>query len=336
MVQVSGTVALVGRSNVGKSTLLNAALALPLAIVSRKPQTTRSKLLGVVRHNDGEIGLLDTPGLHRAQTRLGREMNRAAREAARLADVVIFVVALPQSTGQNLRPHPGDLELLQELTTDKPLVLVINKIDLLKDKEKLLPFIQKFAEERNPDAVVPISALRENGITRVLDEVVKLLPERAHRHGDDAMTDRPMRYFAAEYVREMILNTTGEEVPHATAVTVDEYIEPPDDKGQVRISATIHVERGGQKAIIIGKGGSLIKRIGTNARKRIAELLGRRVHLELFVRVSDDWRQRPGQLADFGLLAAGGGHATEPLPLLDPLIEPRPHEEPEPEPEPEQ
>jgi GTP-binding protein Era len=311
-VRVAGTVALVGRSNVGKSTLLNAALELPLAIVSRKPQTTRDKLLGVVRHGEGEIGFLDTPGLHHASTRLGREMNQTARDAARDADVVVFVVAMPKKTDRALKPHPGDLDLLRELTTDKPLVLVINKIDQLKNKSKLLPFIEAFAKERNPEAVVPISALRADGITRVLDEVVKLLPAGEQRHGDDSMTNRPMRYFAAEYVRENILNATGEEVPHAAAVTIDEYIEPPDPSGQVRISATIHVERGGQKAIIIGKGGAMLKRIGTNARQRIAELLDRRVHLEIFVRVTENWRQRPEQLADFGLLAGAGERVTEP------------------------
>ncbi len=296
----SGTVALVGRSNVGKSTLLNAALALPLAIVSRRPQTTRTPLLGLVRHGEAEIALLDTPGLHKARSRLGKEMNRAARGATREADVIAFVTALPlqiPAKGE-LSPHPGDLRLLEQLPD--PIVLVINKIDLLKDKQRLLPLMAAFAEARELAALVPISALQEDGITRVLDEVAQRLPEGGAQHAADAMTDRPMRWFAAEYVREPILRVTDEEVPHAVAVTVDRFDEPPE--GVARIDATIHVERDGQKRIIIGEKGAMLKRIGIAARARIEELLGRQVHLELFVRVTPNWRQRPGDLADFGLL----------------------------------
>jgi GTP-binding protein Era len=305
-VKRSGTVALLGRSNVGKSTLLNAALALPLAIVSPRPQTTRNWLLGVVRHDDAEIELLDTPGLHRAQSELGRSMNRAARMAAREADVVVFVVGLPDRPGKQLAPHPGDLRLLDQVAEHAPVVLVVNKIDKLKDKRLLLPLLQALAEGRDLAAVVPISARRADGIAAVLDEVVKLLPEGEHRHDDDTITDRPMRYFAAEYVREAILMATGQEVPHAVAVTIDEYVEP-DDSAVVHISATIHVEREGQKRIIIGQRGSVMKQIGIAARKRIEELLGRQVHLELFARVTDNWRERTDQLADFGLMDGARG-----------------------------
>jgi len=297
----AGTVALIGRTNVGKSTLLNAALAMPLAIVSRKPQTTRDRLLGVVRHGGAEIGLLDTPGLHRHRTRLGKEMNRAARSAAAEADVVVFVAALPARPRGELEPHPADLRLLGHQPADQPVVLVINKIDLLKDKRHLLPLIAAFAEHREISAVVPISALRDDGISRVLDEVAKLLPAGAPLHGEDDITNRPMRYFAAEYVREAILATTGQEVPHAVAVTVDEFSEAPDG-GLVDIAVTIHVEAAGQKRIIIGQGGKLLKRIGTSARARIEELLGRQVHLKIWVRVTKQWRDKPDKLADFGLL----------------------------------
>lgn len=296
----AGTVALMGRSNVGKSTLLNAALQMPLAIVSPKPQTTRDHLLGVVRHRGAEIGLLDTPGLHRAATPLGRAMNRSARGAARAADVVVFVVALPDRIPKQLVPHPGDLRLLSQMPVDAPLVLVINKIDRLRDKSLLLPLIEVFAEKAKLASVVPISALRDDGIRRVLDEVALLLPAGAHRHGQDVLTDRPMRYFAAEYVREAILAATAGEVPHAVAVTIDEYREA-DTRGIIRISATIHVEREGQKRILVGRGGSMLKRIGIAARTRFEALADRKTHLELFVRVTGDWRNAPRQLAELGL-----------------------------------
>ncbi|MEM9876629.1 MAG: GTPase Era, partial [Myxococcota bacterium] len=297
----SGTVALVGRSNVGKSTLLNAALALPLAIVSRKPQTTRDRLLGVVRHGGAEIGLLDTPGFHRARSRLGKEMNRHARRAAKEADVVCFVVSLPPRPVGELTPHPGDLALLAQVQEDAttPVVLVINKIDLLKRKDALLPLIAQYAERRTFAAVVPVSAQRDDGVTRILDEVAPLLPDGDPRFDEDTLTDRPLRYFAAEYVREPILRVTSQEVPHAVAVTVERFSERSG--GLVDIHATIHVERNGQKRIIIGDKGAGLKRIGTEARQRVEDLLGQRVNLQLFVRVTPDWRERPAALADFGL-----------------------------------
>ena len=302
----AGRVALYGRSNVGKSTLMNAALAMPLAIVSKKPQTTREALLGVVRHAGAEISLVDTPGLHLANNRLGEEMNRSARGAARTADVIVFVVSLPPKPKGHIRPHPGDKTLLEQLPEDVPVVLVINKIDLLKNKQLMLPLIATFAELRSFAAVVPISALASDGIERVLDEVAKLLPERPAEHEDDAVTDRPMRYFAAEYVREQILRATSEEVPHAVAVTIDQYLEPRGD-GAIRIEASIHVETEGQKGIIIGAKGAMLKRVGTEARKRIEELVGHQVNLQLHVRVSQRWREKAGALADFGLLAGGKG-----------------------------
>jgi GTP-binding protein Era len=300
-IERSGTVALIGRSNVGKSTLLNAALSMHLAIVSRRPQTTRTRLLGVVRHAGAEIGLVDTPGVHHAKSKLGKEMNRSARGAAKEADVVAFVISLPPKPRPKspLSPHPGDLTLLEQIDPDTPVVLVINKIDLLSDKTKLLPLIAIYSAARELAAVVPISALQEDGIERVLDEVAKLLPSGAAQHDPDTLTDRPMRWFAAEYVREPIIRATGDEVPHAVAVTIDRFEEPA--KGVARIAATIHVERGGQKAIIIGEKGSMLKRVGIAARARIEELLGRQIHLELFVRVTPGWRDKPGLLADFGL-----------------------------------
>ena len=299
----SGIVALIGRSNVGKSTLLNAALEMPLAIVSHKPQTTRMRLLGIVRHAEAEIGVLDTPGLHRAKDRLGKEMNRVARIATNEADVVVFVVAVGGPTKAPLKPHAGDLSLLKEIDSTKPVVLVINKIDQVKDKTRLLPMLAAFGEQGEFAAVVPISALRKDGIVRVLDEVAKLLPEGQAHHDEDAITDRPLRFFVAEYVREPILAVTSEEVPHAVVVTVDRYSEA--SATLVHIDATIHVEREGQKRIIIGKGGAALKQIGIRARQRIEELVGRQVNLKLWVRVTANWREKPAELEDFGLMSKG-------------------------------
>ncbi len=299
----AGTVAIIGRSNVGKSTLLNAALALRLAAVSRRPQTTRTPLLGIVRHQGAEIGFLDTPGLHKADSKLGREMNRSARDALRDADVVLFVVALPPHVRGDVRAHPGDLALIEQLPTDKPVVLIVNKIDVIRDKGLMLPLLAALSAAREFTAVVPVSALTEQGIELVLDEVAKLLPEGPARYAADTLTDRPMRHFAAEYVREAVLRATSQEVPHAVAVTIDEYAEPSSDKEVTRISATIHVEREGQKRILIGEKGTMLKRIGTEARERVEELIGGRVHLAIWVRVTAGWRERSESLADFGLLA---------------------------------
>jgi GTPase len=345
----SGSVAIVGRPNVGKSTLLNAALELPLAIVSPTPQTTRDTLLGVVHHRidgDGdeawlaEVALLDTPGLHRPTSALDRSMNRAARVAARDADVVVFVVDVPKidkpparrgtpSAAQGakpgaveaatsrtrtrpgdrrgprpLTPHPGDRKLLEQLGDGQPTLLVVNKVDRVKDKAQLLGFLEALSQLRQFAAVVPISALRQDGVTRVLDEVARLLPEGPHRYGPDELTDKPSRYFAAEYVREQVLLLTRQEVPHATAVTIDRW---EIKRSLAIVSATVHVERPGHKKILVGSGGSMLKRIGTQARERLEALVGHPVHLELFVRVTPHWRDTPSLLSEMGY----GGEETQ-------------------------
>jgi GTPase len=323
----AGTVALVGRPNVGKSTLLNAALQHPLAIVSPTPQTTRDALLGVARHCGAEIAFLDTPGLHRPRTELGRVMNHAAREALRRADAIVFVTDVPDrkhtrparrrpaGAGPSkppeappLLPHPGDLTLLADLGSTAPVVLVVNKIDRLRNKAELLPLLDALGRVRELAAVVPVSALREDGVDRMLDEVVRLLPEGDFRFGEDDLTDRPARFFAGEYVREQILCATEAEVPHAAAVVIDQFIEPPGDRA-LQIDATIHVERSGQKKIIIGRGGEMLKRIGTAARMRIEELTGRPVNLKLWVRVTPSWRESPRDLTELGY-GQGAGPAS--------------------------
>jgi GTPase len=298
----SGTVAIIGRPNVGKSTLLNAALEHPLAIVSPTPQTTRETLLGVVRHGSAELCLLDTPGLHKARSELNRAMNRAARAAAREANVVVFMTEPGTPKEGALHADARDASLLADLPAETPVILVVNKVDRVKDKGTLLPLLDELSKLRNFAAIVPTSAKRVDGVERVLREVALLLPEGPHRFGEDEMTDKPTRFFAAEYVREQVLLATKEEVPHATAVTIDAFEET---RTGYRISATLHVERPGQKKIIVGKGGEMLKRIGTYARRRIEELTGQKIRLELFVRVTPGWRDSPALLVEMSSLTAG-------------------------------
>lgn len=313
----SGTVALIGRPNVGKSTLLNAALEQPLSIVSPTPQTTRDAILGVVHRGAAEIALLDTPGLHRPRSELGRVMNQTAREAAREADLVVFIAEVPipkRASGgatSPMRPHPGDLTLLADIAAGKPTILVINKVDRVRDKGAMLSMIEGFSKVRDFAAVVPISALKDDGVARVLDEIAALCPARDHRYPADDLTDRPVRFFAAEYVREQILRATEKEVPHAVAVSVDRFVEPAEGtRGAVHIDATISVERQGQKRILIGAGGEMLKNIGTSARMRIQELTGRKVNLKLWVRVVPAWRQSRSQLEELGYKSPSHGETA--------------------------
>ncbi len=323
----SGRVALIGRPNVGKSTLLNAALEQQLTIVSPTPQTTRDSILGVVRRGRAEIALLDTPGLHRARTELGRVMNATAREAARNADVVVFVIDVPKlvkvragaadeegakapRAERPLAPHPGDLTLLADIGEGIPTILVVNKIDRIRDKTKLLPLLEALGKVREFVAVVPISAIRSAGIDRLLDEVAAVCPEGEHQYDADDITDRPTRFFAAEYVREQILHATQAEVPHSVAVSIENFHEPPG-AGTLHIDATIAVDRDGQKRILIGTGGEMLKRIGTQARLRIEELTGRKVNLKLWVKITPAWRESREMLGELGYKRGGGSTETE-------------------------
>lgn len=295
----AGTVALVGRSNVGKSTLINALLGHPLAIVSHVVQTTRHRILGVLRHGQDEIRLLDTPGFHAPKSRLGKMMNETARGAADEADVVVFVCDAGTSHEKQdvMGVHPGDAVLLADVGKDKPTILAVNKVDLVRPKERLFTFLEAYGAARDFKALVPISAKKGHGLDVLVAEIAKLLPEGEPQFEEDDVTDRPERFFVEELVRAEVLRLATAEVPHATTVTVDKY----DTSGRMpRIDATIHVERTGQKAILVGKGGAVVKRIGMGARRKIEELTGGRVHLQLFVRVTEGWTDDPRRLADLG------------------------------------
>jgi GTP-binding protein Era len=301
-----GTAALLGRSNVGKSTFLNAALGEPLAIVSPLPQTTRDTLLGIARHGEAQIAFLDTPGLHEPRSELGRRMNASALEAARAADVVVLMTDVTALLGPRRGRvrladpvDPLDSKLVQSLppAATTPSLLVVNKVDLLRDKSRLLPLMEAFGRVHQFSAMVPTSVTARDGVTLVLDEIASRLPEGPPAYDADTLTDRPVTFFICEYVREQVLNVATREVPHAVAVSVDRVQESPR---LLAVQATLHVEKPGQRKILVGRGGSQIKGIGSAARRRIEQLVGKQVHLELFVRVTPRWRNAARLLAELG------------------------------------
>ncbi len=287
----SGYVALAGRPNVGKSTLLNALVREPLAIVTNRPQTTRDRILGIRTENDTQMIFLDTPGMHRPKTRLGDYMVLTAREAYRDADVLLFLV-------EPGRPGPGDrflLEVLEEV--DRPIILVINKADLADD-ETLLGTIDRYKDIFRFREIIPVSALKERNLDRLLSLISALLPEGPRYYPEDAVTDRAERFLAGEIIREQVMERTRDEVPFSIAVEITEFEERAD--GSARIQAVVFVERDTQKGIIIGNRGARIKSVGIAARKKIAELRQAPVDLGLRVKVRKDWRNQVRSLRGFG------------------------------------
>jgi GTPase len=322
----SGFVSIVGRPNAGKSTLLNALLGQRLAIVTHKPQTTRTRIHGVLEvplqkkapgspgHPPAQVVLVDTPGVHKPETQLDRRMMQEVHDALESRDAVLFIVdvthRLPQAevpgeklktTGRMALSVAEDdfaLQLVRKL--DCPVILVLNKIDAVR-KAELLPLIAHWSTLHSFADVVPISAKKKEGLDLLLDKIVGLLPVGERYFPKDQVTDQPERFLVAELIREKILLLTGEEVPYATAVVVEKFEEPASMKklkdGKLpvtKIAAAIFCERTGQKAILIGKQGAMLKQIGTAARKDIESLLGTRVFLELFVKVQDEWRSSRG------------------------------------------
>jgi GTPase len=286
----SGTVAIVGRANVGKSTLLNAMIGVPLAITSSKPQTTRDRILGIRTADNAQMVFVDTPGMHAAKSKLGTRMNREARDAARDADVILLLT-------DSLKPTEEDETIAKELP--KQVILVLNKIDRITDKTALFDALTAHAAVRDYLAIVPISAKNENGIDRVLNEVRSVLPEGEMGFDEETLTDRPTRFFVAEYVREQVLKKTREEVPHGVAVVIERFDEPTKNKVGT-IEAAIHVDRESHKRIVVGKGGLMLKEIGIAARRRVESLLGYKVHLKLWVRVTPGWYRTDTGLKQMG------------------------------------
>jgi len=293
-----GSVALLGRTNVGKSTFLNAALGESLAVVSPVPQTTREALLGVVHRADAQIAFVDTPGLHRPKSELGRRMNATALEVARAADVLVVMTDLdPRIAKDAAASVERDREVVELLPEGPARLLVVNKVDLVRDKQKLLPILTSYEALAEWSALVPVSLRQKGDAERVLAAIVELLPEAEAGYAADTLTDRATPYFVREYVREQVLALTKGEVPHAVAVSIDAIEERERVLG---VKATLHVEKEGQRRILIGKGGESIKAIGSGARRRLEALFGRKLFLELFVRVTPKWKNVPRQLAELG------------------------------------
>jgi GTP-binding protein Era len=290
----SGYVALVGRPNAGKSTLLNQLVGQKIAAVSDKPQTTRFKIQGVITKPDGQIVLVDTPGVHKPGYEMNRRMMATVQDVLLGVDLVCLIRDASVSTGS------GDkfvLELVQR--SQKPALLLLNKLDKLKDKSELLPLMDWYRTEYDWREIIPISALRGNAIDILPQEMIKHLPEGPALFEEDDLTDQSVRTMAAEIVREKILQTTGDEIPYVTAVVTEKWEEVREDF--TRIHCAIFVERPSQKKIVIGKGAERLKQIGTRARSEIESMLGHRCHLELFVKVEKDWRDREALLDDLGI-----------------------------------
>ena len=289
----SGFAAIVGRPNVGKSTLTNGLIGEKIAIMSDRPQTTRNKIMCILNTDNAQIMFLDTPGIHKPHHKLGEYMVRTAESTLKEVDVILFVIDVSEKRGAG---ENYILELLQKVKT--PVILVANKIDKLQDKSKLFNIINEYTALYNFAAVVPVSALEDKEFPGLVEEITKHLPEGPNYFPDDMITDQPERVIAAEMIREKVLLSTRDEVPHSIAVEVDEFkVRENED---VYIRATIFVERDSQKGIVIGAKGSLLKKIGQQARRDIEALLGCKVFLELWVKVKADWRNKDKALKQFG------------------------------------
>ncbi|MCB2225732.1 MAG: GTPase Era [Desulfarculaceae bacterium] len=291
----AGFVAIIGAPNVGKSTFLNQALGFKLAITSDKPQTTRHRLLGVHNLEGAQIVFLDTPGIHAAKTALNRRMVATAWEALAEVDAVLFMAEVSSKGMEEAAKLAPRLAALKT-----PVVLALNKIDLVPKKQALLPLLALASAWGEWKAVVPLSGLKGDGVDALVKELAACLPEGPPLFPEDTITDLPLRFLAAELIREKVFRLTSQEVPYGVAVTVDQYLEPPDEEHPVAITATIHVERSGHKGIIIGKGGAMIKKIGTQARQDLEKLVGQQVFLDLLVRVEPKWSRREQGLSKMG------------------------------------
>jgi GTPase len=284
----SGFVSILGRPNAGKSTLLNALLGQKLAIVTSKPQTTRTSIQGVVTTGDYQIVFIDTPGIHRSNTLMNKRMMDTVRASAS-ADVVLFLTDVLEPLTEE---DSQAIDLVKKL--EAPAIAVLNKVDKLHDKPKLLALIEQLQAFHNFAEFIPISAMKGTGVDSLVKEIVKRLPEGEAMYPEDHLTDQPSRFLAAEILREKILHHTQKEVPHAVAVMVDTWVETP---ALLKIAATIYVEKAGQKAILIGAGGAGLKKIGTLARYEMEKAFERKIFLQTFVKVKPNWRQDPEFLA---------------------------------------
>jgi GTPase len=288
----SGFATLIGRPNVGKSTLMNQIIGQKIAIMSDKPQTTRNKIHGVYTTEDVQIVFLDTPGIHKPKSKLGDYMVKVATKTLAEVDVVLFLADVAEGLGG------GDKFIIEQMKDIRtPVLLVLNKIDQVHP-EALLPVIAQYKDLYPFAEIVPVSALQGNNVSTLLEQVLKYMPEGPQYYPADQVTDYPEQFICAELIREKILHQTREEIPHSIAVTVEQM--KVEEKGVVHIGAVIYVERDSQKGIVIGKSGALLKEIGRLARKDMEALLGSKIFLELWVKVKKDWRNQERVLRDLG------------------------------------
>jgi GTP-binding protein Era len=291
----AGLVSLIGRPNAGKSTLLNRLVGTKLAIVSDKPQTTRTRILGVRNYDDAQVVYLDTPGIHRPLHRMNVRMVDAAVDTIREVDVLGLVVDVTEPPGK------GDRYVIDLTAQAKsPVFLILNKIDLIR-KSKLLPIIQQYSQLGAFAEIVPVSATTGDNVDRLERAIIDRLPEGGPLYPSDYLTDRPERFFAAEIVREKLLQFTHAEIPFSTAVVIDRFEEPDGPKGLIKLYCTIVVDRESQKPIVVGRGGEMIKRIGIAAREDLEKFFDTRVFLDLHVRVKAEWREDDTVLSDIGV-----------------------------------
>ena len=290
----SGFISIIGRPNVGKSTFLNRVIGQKIAIMSDKPQTTRNKIQGVLTRDASQMIFIDTPGIHKPKHKLGEFMIKVSKNTLREVDIIMFMVNAEQGLGK------GDefiLELLEGTKT--PVFLVVNKIDQVHPEE-LVQIIETYKGKFPFAEIVPISALQGNNVDQLLETIETYLPEGPQYYPADQVTDHPERFIISEMIREKVLHLTREEIPHSIAVVIDKIKRDEENENMIRVQATIMVERDSQKGIVIGKRGSLLKTVGTEARKDIEMLLGSKVFLELWVKVQKDWRNKSTHLRDFG------------------------------------
>lgn len=289
----SGFVALIGRPNVGKSTLMNHLIGQKIAITSEKPQTTRNRIQTVYTDERGQIIFLDTPGIHKAKNKLGEYMVNVAENTLKEVDVILWLVEPTTFIGA------GERHIAEQLSKIKtPVILVINKIDTVKSKEEILTFIAAYKDILNFAEIIPVSALKEMNIEDVKSSIFKYLPAGPQFYDEDTVTDQPMRQIAAELIREKALRMLDDEIPHGIAVVIDQMKERPN--GIIDVDATIVCERDSHKGIIIGKGGSMLKRIGTAARMEIENLMDTKVNLKLWVKVRREWRDSDMYMKNYG------------------------------------
>lgn len=288
-------VTIAGRTNAGKSSLLNAIVGEKIAAVSRKSQTTRTRITGIRNIDDVQLVFFDTPGLHKPVNKLSEHMLNTVKESVSDIDAVVFV----QDCAKKINEQ--EVNLLKSLNNSKmPIILVLNKIDLLKDKEELAVTIAELSKKADFSAIIPVSVIEDNGIDLVIDEIIGLAEESVHFFPEDMITDQPEKVLAAEMIREKLLELLKDEVPHGIAVGVEQMSER-DDKDILDISAVIYCERDSHKGIIIGKGGSMLKKASTAARIDLEDFFQIRVNLQCWVKVKEDWRNREGLIRSFGL-----------------------------------